>query len=164
MHPSIAMHPHAQAHAVTAPVAPMPQPSGGDVMTRRTHIAAMLVAVAVVLLAFALTIRPDGRVAFGLHPQWPVPETCLVHVLFHADCPGCGMTRSIICLARGHWHQSIRYHNMGWVLAVFILLQIPYRAVCLIRGSFPAIRPADVRRLKWLLLVSVMLNWIVQMM
>ena len=46
----------------------------------------------------------------------------------HIPCPGCGLSKSLLCLAQGHWQKSICYHPFGIVIelvaALVLLLSI----------------------------------------
>ena len=44
---------------------------------------------------------------------------CFWHSGSGVRCPGCGLSRSISCLAHGWWDESFRYHPFGF--AVFAL-------------------------------------------
>ena len=50
----------------------------------------------------------------GLHG--PV---CLIRLLYHVPCPGCGLTRSMAAIWHGHLVLSFRYHPLG--LPVFLV-------------------------------------------
>jgi hypothetical protein len=116
------------------------------------------ISLLAIALSFLLVIRPgDGRVAFRGLERYPVPETCLAHGLFGVDCPACGLTRSFICLARGDWPAAFAYHRLGWMMAVAVLLQVPYRTLCLLtHRSLPA-RPASI--FGYLLIAALLINW-----
>lgn len=55
---------------------------------------------------------------------------CLFKMLFHTDCPGCGLQRSIFLLVRGNIKESIQLY---WatipilLLFVFLLLHIKFK-------------------------------------
>jgi hypothetical protein len=118
------------------------------------------IAVLVVVLAFALEVRPDQRVAFRGFSAYPVPETCFSWAWFGIKCPGCGLTRSFIYLAQGDWSASVRMHRLGWVMALAVLLQFPYRLLSLARGN-RAVLPAFLRRLVAALLIVLLLgSWL----
>ena len=85
------------------------------------------IATAVVVLSFALQVREDQRVEFRFWPQLPMPETCSSRTWFGIDCPGCGLTRSFIYLARGDWNAAFVVNRTGWLLALTVLGQFPYR-------------------------------------
>ncbi|OGF14595.1 MAG: hypothetical protein A2W00_04400 [Candidatus Eisenbacteria bacterium RBG_16_71_46] len=53
--------------------------------------------------------------------RWPFPvdpahTICLFRQMTHLDCPGCGLTRSIAELARGHLGAALRIHPLGPLL------------------------------------------------
>src|SRR5581483_2633083 len=98
---------------------------------RRRHTETHVLAVGVILCSFLLEAHSDQRVAFRLLPDYPLPETCMAHALFGTTCPGCGLTRSFIYLAQGDWQTSLQMHRLGWLLALAVLAQLPYRLFCL---------------------------------
>ncbi len=79
---------------------------------------------------------------------------------FGLNCPGCGLTRSLIHLAHGDWQASMAMHRLGWMMAAAILLQFPYRISCLRHGH---ISPLGTRLPKWFgytLICSLVANWL----
>jgi hypothetical protein len=66
-------------------------------------------AGAALALAALLPLPGRGRIA-GL------PSTCPFYHLTGLPCPGCGLTRSFVCLAHGHWREAFSYHPLGPVL------------------------------------------------
>ncbi|NOX56297.1 MAG: DUF2752 domain-containing protein [Planctomycetes bacterium] len=91
----------------------------------------LAVAVTVVLLSCLLRVRSDERVEFRFFPGHPLPEVCGMRRFFGAQCPGCGLTRSFIYLAEGNWRASLAEHRLGWLFALAVLLQFPYRLAAL---------------------------------
>ena len=98
----------------------------------RHHRTVLAMSCAAILLAFAMEVRPHGRVALRAFPEHPFPHTCMSRSLFDTGCPGCGLTRSFIYLAEGDWTASVRAHACGWLLALTVLLQLPYRTMALL--------------------------------
>jgi Protein of unknown function (DUF2752) len=76
-----------------------------DSLTHRRHIANG--AVAAMLCAFAI---------LWLHPQSSLFPACPIHQLFGIDCPGCGATRALAALLRGHVAEALRLN------ALFVML------------------------------------------
>jgi hypothetical protein len=111
-----------------------------------------------IVLSFALFIRPDGRVALRGLENHPVPETCLAKTVFHIDCPGCGLTRSFISLARGDVAAAWKYNRVGWLLALACLVQIPYRSYALARQRMLAPRSSAI--FGYLLIAALVGNWV----
>lgn len=57
--------------------------------------------------------------------------TCLVKLLFHVPCPGCGMTRASLALLRGDLRASLAWHPVaapaavGLAVATALALTLP---------------------------------------
>jgi hypothetical protein len=64
-----------------------------------------------------------GLVSLHL-PSWPCP---LRHGL-GMPCPGCGLTRGMMALMRGHWHQAIEIHAFA-PLAIAVVAIIGYVSI-----------------------------------
>jgi hypothetical protein len=92
------------------------------------HRLILAIAAAIVLAACVLQVRADQRVAVSLLTRWPLPEVCQSKILFGLDCPGCGLTRSFVHLAHGNVPASLAVHPLGWLVALFVVAQFPYRA------------------------------------
>jgi hypothetical protein len=124
----------------------------------------LLMCCVVVALSLLLHVRTDDRVAPGLLPDWPLPPTCLSRSLFGIECPGCGLTRSFCHLAHGDWQESLRAHRLGWLLALAVLIQFPYRGVALIAkrdkplGSYVPVIFSS------LLIVLLIGNWVLHIL
>jgi len=98
---------------------------------RDRHWTMLVLSILIIAASFLLQVRDSQTVGpIGL-PQFSLPALCGSRVLFGVDCPGCGLTRSFIALAAGNVADSIRFHRVGWVLALAVVLQIPYRLLCL---------------------------------
>jgi hypothetical protein len=126
---------------------------------RRRHWEMLIISSLAIVLSFALFIRPDGRVALRGLGDHPVPETCVAHAVFHIDCPGCGLTRSFICLAQGRLAESWNFNHVGWLMALACLIQVPYRAFSLATNRSLAPRPSTV--FGYLLIAALIGNWFV---
>jgi hypothetical protein len=87
----------------------------------------MLVICCLILAAAPLLkVLPDERVAIrGTEAR--LPPSCPSKVIFHFDCPGCGLTRSFVHIAHGDWESSLRVNRVGWLIMLAASLQIPYR-------------------------------------
>jgi Protein of unknown function (DUF2752) len=129
----------------------------------RRHRQILLIAGAVAALAFALTELPDGRVAFRGIRWIPLPQTCYSRSWLGLKCPGCGLTRSIIHLAEGDFGASWRSHRLGWLMAVVIALQVPYRLVAMRRRDPPLVAPRWQAVLGYALIALLLGNWLVEL-
>lgn len=96
--------------------------------TRLTSDMAWLwLSMLVILAALVLEVRADQKVALAVFPDSPLPESCTARSLLGIDCLLCGMTRSQIHLAHGRWSAAFSAHRQGWLFALLIAGQIPYR-------------------------------------
>jgi hypothetical protein len=76
------------------------------------------------------------------------------------ECPGCGLTRSMIHLAHGNIHQSLADHRLGWLIALAILAQFPYRLVLLRSERAAFLSERNASRVGKLLIALLVLNWL----
>src|SRR5690348_8340698 len=75
------------------------------------------------LLAAALAPMP----ATGATSVGGVPSLCLFHHLTGLPCPGCGMTRSVVCCAHGAWGQAVAFHPLGPLVFAGLVLAVAAR-------------------------------------
>jgi Protein of unknown function (DUF2752) len=130
----------------------------------RHHQHILAIAFAVVILAFVLVEVSDGRVAVRGFTRYPLPEGCMSRYLFGLNCPGCGLTRSIIHLAEGDWRASWRSHRLGGLMAAVIAFQIPYRLLALSRPDRPIIPTRWLVLFGYLLIAMLIGNWLFNVM
>ncbi len=72
---------------------------------------------AVVVLSLALPLPTNGTIA-GL------PSVCPFFNATGLPCPGCGLTRSFVCLGHGHLRESFAWHPLGPLLFSGALLYL----------------------------------------
>jgi len=98
--------------------------SGGAIF-KKVHLGMRISLLAFLLLAgLRLAKVWDGPGALEA-----LPGLCVFHRLTGWDCPGCGMTRSWICLLKGDWQQAWAWHPFG------IPLALAFVAACLMPAS-----------------------------
>ncbi|MDX1933857.1 MAG: DUF2752 domain-containing protein [Capsulimonadales bacterium] len=77
-----------------------------------------------VLLAAAVVPAPAPGAATVLG----VPSLCLFRGLTGLPCPGCGMTRSLVCCAHGRFGDALAFHSLGppvfFVLTAVVLCRL----------------------------------------
>lgn len=88
--------------------------SRGAAAVRAAAPLAVVALAAVVLLRF-----PPGQYTF--YPQCPIDR------YLHLRCPGCGSTRAVAALLRGHMAQALRFNALTTLLMPFAAI---YAAVC----------------------------------
>ena len=71
----------------------------------------MTVVVAWLVLAMVFVHPPHGT---GVN-------VCVLRTATGVPCPGCGLTRSLSCAARGMIHDSLHYHPMGIVVLTVLV-------------------------------------------
>jgi hypothetical protein len=113
---------------------------------RELHGSMLCLALVVIACSLLFEINDAGRVALRWLPNHPLPELCGSRVLLGVDCPGCGLTRSILALVAGDLAMSFSYHPVGWLLALAVLAQVPYRIFALRELRT---RVVERKRLKW---------------
>lgn len=99
--------------------------------SRDRHLTMLWLSGAIVVAAFLLQIRERETVVVSWLPALSLPELCGSRALFGIECPGCGLTRSFVALAAGDIRESLRFHRVGWLLALAVAAQFPYRGFAL---------------------------------
>ncbi|MFM9960746.1 MAG: DUF2752 domain-containing protein [Planctomycetaceae bacterium] len=128
---------------------------------RSRHVSMFWIAVAILVLSFALRVRADQRVALIGLGGLPAPELCGSRKWFGIECPGCGLTRGFIRLASGDWSGAIALNRVAPLLGFAVLTQIPYRLSILL-GWPPARRFAESswpNACGWVLTIALIGNW-----
>jgi len=90
------------------------------------HAVLLGLCATVLFLAVVLSIRGSTQVVLPLL-NLPLPELCMMKRYTGLTCPGCGLTRCFIALARGDLPAALAYNPAGVLLFVIVALQIPLR-------------------------------------
>ena len=75
---------------------------------------------------------PDNKSLLGL------PDLCPIKALTHIPCPGCGISRSLVCTAHGELARAFVLHPLGPVFFVIIAGLVALR-------FFPKLQPSPKR-------------------
>ncbi len=94
---------------------------------RRRHWEMLAVGVVVLTLACCLRLNGNGNVEAPLGEGLKLPPLCMSRAWFGVECPGCGLTRSFVALAEGDIARSLSFHRVGWLMALAVAVQVPYR-------------------------------------
>lgn len=100
--------------------------------SRTDHLWILAAALAALTGAFLLQPTGAGKLSFHfpvLDVEIILPDTCFSRTVLGVSCPGCGLTRSFVAMARGDLEGSFRWNLMGPVLFIVCLFQVPYRII-----------------------------------
>ena len=127
------------------------------------HFWILVVALSLLTIAFLLNVAGQGTTT-SLPLIGEIPQLCTWKRLVGIDCPGCGLTRSIVALAHGQWATAWRFNPAGWLFFAVCLYQIPFRSLQLWRLYHDR---ADYRHrlvviniAVWTLVLTMIVQWI----
>jgi hypothetical protein len=129
---------------------------------RDRHWTMLCLALFIIVASCVLRLR--GAQAVRL--PWTdvgLPMMCGSRVLFGIECPGCGLTRSFIALAAGDIWESLRFHRVGWLLALAVVAQIPYRLIALRELRTRIVQRAWPVWFGYFLIAVLVMNWLFKM-
>ena len=87
---------------------------------------------------------PDNKSLLGL------PDLCPIKALTHIPCPGCGISRSLVCTAHGELARAFLLHPLG---PVFFVILAGFVALRL----FPKLQPSTKLINRWAGVLVVLL-------
>jgi Protein of unknown function (DUF2752) len=127
---------------------------------REEHLKVAVPCAAILTIAWASSATPQNVHLFGL----ALPSLCGFKLLTTWDCPGCGLTRSLILALHGNFRESFQLHIWGIPLLVVLMFQIPYRIFRYFRPQKAIVKlPASIN--KWIspaIFLSLMVPWLVK--
>ncbi len=93
-----------------------------------------------------------------------IPPLCGFKLLTTWDCPGCGLTRSLVLALHGDWNASYLMHIWGIPVLFILLFQIPYRLYRFFKADAGFLKlPQSLK--KWVspaIFLSLMLPWAIK--
>lgn len=110
-----------------------------------------------VLLLLAVALPPpnhdDARLV-------GIPSLCTIYNLTGLPCPGCGITRSVVCAAHGQATQAFRFHPLGPLVFAALVVLTAMRLVGRFRPGFRVLVPISVvLSLPWVGVASLLGIW-----
>ncbi|MBI1904560.1 MAG: DUF2752 domain-containing protein [Planctomycetia bacterium] len=97
----------------------------------------------------------------------PLPDLCHVRRFLGINCPGCGLTRCFLCLARGDLAAAWHFNAAGFLWFVAVLFQLPYRCVQAWRAGRGRRTQFPMRLATWTVIVLVaalLIQWAARML
>lgn len=95
------------------------------------HASMLILSLIVVGLSVSMRVPGEEQVYLpGI--KYPVPGMCASRMFLGVNCPGCGLTRSFICLGHGQIERAWHFNPGGIVFYLFVVAQIPWRITQLI--------------------------------
>lgn len=143
-----------------SPAPSPPLPADRLAMERERHGVMLALTVAAFLLLLVLEVRPEGKVGVAGMESLELPEACLSRRWFGIECPGCGMTRSLVSLVHGDFAAAWRYHRLGWVIGLAAVVQAAVRIAAL-----RSLRHGRILNTRWLdpallgLMLLLLVSW-----
>ena len=128
---------------------------------RDNHRLILAVSVAVLVLSFVMGFNANNRLTLPGLAGAPLPPLCASRAMFGVRCPGCGLTRSFVSLAAGDWEGAWKFHRLGWLVALGVAAQIPYRIWGLVHPTGLPLGDRWPHRLMLGLFALLVLNWMV---
>ena len=136
-----------------------------DPRLRNLSYHRIILGLSLAVLAASFLLRLPGNTPVEL----PIvgirlPSICMWRNGLGVDCPGCGLTRSFICLAHGQPADAWTYNPAGWLLFMVFVSQVPYRGVQLWRLSSG--REEWTSRLLnwtiWIMVIAIFAQWLIR--
>lgn len=91
---------------------------------RRLFGVASRIGVAPLVLLFAILMPlpvQGGKSLLGL------PSLCAFYTMTGLPCPGCGITRSVVCCCHLRFVEGFTYHPLGPIVTAWLLLAVLQR-------------------------------------
>jgi hypothetical protein len=124
------------------------------------HWCWLIFSSAIIAASFCLEVRGAQQVGTAFGPDFVLPTMCLYRGVLGINCPGCGLTRSFIYLAHGDWRASWDVHHLGWLIALVVVWQVPYRIYRLSRPARATIRATFIHWFAYGLIGIFLVNWL----
>ena len=126
-----------------------------------THRGYITVILFLLLPPFFFSFNPRAAEPVSILSV-ELPSMCFTKAIFHVQCPGCGLSRSFILLAHGHFRDSFHFHRLGIPLYLFFILQLFYRLYLLRFGHGPIpLRLVSAQHYISLgVIILLILNWV----
>jgi hypothetical protein len=90
-------------------------------------LSVLVGAIGIIAVSLSFRVYPDQSVGCRFSETHRLPASCFVRESLGFDCPGCGLTRSFVYFFQGNFASSLAANRCGWLLAIAVAFQIPFR-------------------------------------
>jgi hypothetical protein len=123
----------------------------------------VLLGLSLLVLALAATLQTvDGTGVFVPVAGIQLPELCYARRWLGIECPGCGLTRSMIAIMHGQLTAAWKFNPAGLLVFGIVLFQLPYRVWQLsrLRRGLPELNPVWLN-LSWAFVgAALLIQWV----
>ena len=133
--------------------------------SQRNQYGVLIASALVVLASISMNIEGSDRVRVLGLPE--LPQMCQFRNLFGIPCPGCGMTRAFVSMGHFEFANAWNYNSVGVFFYLFVVFQIPFRAVQIFRHrkGLSHIQLGSAPQWVWgFLVVAALVQWIQKLM
>ena len=134
--------------------------------TTLIHGLVLCVSVSVIAIGISFKVYPDQTIGCRFSEAHRLPPTCMFREYLNFNCPGCGLTRSIVHFFHFDFRASLSANRVGWLLAMAIVFQLPSRVIALRRMKLPAEQWSEIFPYRfsivWLVLLAA--NWVFKLL
>ena len=88
-----------------------------------------------------------------------IPHFCLLQRVLGVPCPGCGISRSLLAAAHGHFSAAWNFNPAGIVFWFFLVYEIAARILIVWRDSLAVVLQYTFTGWENILIVSLWLVW-----
>lgn len=128
---------------------------------RQLHVIILIGSILAVVAACIVSVPREGMSSRAVIGSVSIPSACVFRNITGIPCAGCGIVRSVVCLAHCEVARSWGFHRLGMVVLVLLVAQIPYRAATLIRGRSPKCMRHKSIDVLWIgLALAAAINWV----
>jgi len=97
---------------------------------KTTHITYICIFGVILTLTFLITFHQNNKnnlTFFNLK----LPPLCLSKSLTNTECPGCGMTRSFVNIAKFNFGEAFKLNRVSIPLFIYFIYAFLYHSYCL---------------------------------
>jgi len=131
----------------------------------RAHWVFLCLSLLVLLLSIILRVPGEEQVYLPFLREVSLPGLCFSREWLGVPCPGCGLTRSFICLGHGQLARAWHFNPAGVLMFGLVVCQVPYRSAQILR-HYRGKPSLEIRNSLWIvyLIVGVLITqWVVKL-